>query len=169
MAFVLSRHHTAVSCSLLFLPWALSAAGHEESHLVGKARGVWAGEAWFRRVRLLEVLLTAHVMLSVWALSVLHTAFVFTALHCLCPGAFQPFQDSDSGIICHHCSNYFLIPVFLLLYISHPLHWDACGHLALTKHLKHWPAKGTIILCLVWCEENGFLKWEIPATQGTRE
>lgn len=83
------------------------------------------------------MLFTAHVTCChLHELSVLQTVFAFVALCYHCPGAFQPFQDSDSGIICHHCSNNFLILMVLLMYISHPVHWAPCGCLALTKPIS---------------------------------
>lgn len=116
-----------VSCSLLCLQWVLSAAGHEASCLAGKAWGVWAGEAWFMEGEVAgnAVRSPCDVLSSTGAPSVLQTVFAFVVLRYCCPGAFQPFQDGDSGIICHQCSNHFLILMVLLMYNSRPFHWSA--------------------------------------------
>lgn len=51
MVFIISRHHTDGHTVFLVVHFVssklLSAAGHEASHLVGKACGIWARETWF--------------------------------------------------------------------------------------------------------------------------
>lgn len=77
------------------------------------------------------MLFTAHVMCYHLheLFQIFQTEFAFVTV-------FQPFQDSDSGIICHHCSNHFLILMVLLMYVSRLIHWVACGCLALTEPIR---------------------------------
>lgn len=52
MVFIISGHRAVGHTLFLgvrFVSSELSAAGHEASHLVGKACGIWAREAWFMK------------------------------------------------------------------------------------------------------------------------